>query len=63
LGVPLDTRSVSLDEVELGVELGQGGAVVAPRGDELLDGILLLLEVALLREEELEAASRAAGVE
>ena len=58
--VPLDARPVSLDEVELGVVLGEEDAVVALRDDEFLDGVLLLLEVALLREEELEAACRAA---
>ena len=40
--------------------LGEEDAVVAPRDDEFLDGVLLLLEVVLLREEELEAACRAA---
>ena len=61
--VPLDAGPVALDEVELGVVLGKEGAVVAPRKDELLDGVLLCLEVRLLRQEELEAARRVARLQ
>jgi phage tail protein X len=43
------------------VELGEKDAVVPTRDHELLDGVLLALEVRLLREEVLEAARRAAG--
>ena len=49
-GVPFDTRPIPLDEVQLRVVFWEEDAVVAPRNDELLDGVLLILEVWLLRE-------------
>lgn len=58
-GVPFDTRPIPLDEVQLRVVFWEEDAVVAPRNDELLDGVLLILEVRLLREDVLEAAGLA----
>ena len=58
-GVPLDAGPVAFDEVELGVVLEEEDSEVAPRDDELLNGVLLELEVRLNRQEGFVAARHA----
>jgi hypothetical protein len=54
--VTLHAGSVAFDKVELGVELGEENAEVAPLQHELLDSVHLLFEISLLRKKKLEAA-------